>query len=41
VGLKPVLRATTSFSALTVLVGSFDLKNRPQNDWSIMCLVGR
>jgi len=25
VGLKPVLRTTTSFSALTLLVGSFDL----------------
>jgi len=24
VGLKPVLRTTTSFSALTLLVGSFD-----------------
>jgi len=26
VGLKPVLRTTTSFSALTLLVGSFDPK---------------
>jgi len=25
VGLKPILRTTTSFSALTLLVGSFDL----------------
>jgi len=24
VGLKPILKATTSFSALTLLVGSFD-----------------
>jgi len=24
VGLKPILRTTTSFSALTLLVGSFD-----------------
>ena len=27
VGLKPILRTTTSFSALTLLVGSFDPKN--------------
>jgi len=26
VGLKPILRNTTSFSALTLLVGSFDLQ---------------
>jgi len=26
VGLKPILRTTTSFSALTLLVGSFDLQ---------------
>ena len=26
-GLKPILRTTTSFSALTLLVGSFDPKN--------------
>jgi len=32
VGLKPVLRTTTSFSALMLLVGSFDPKNRPRND---------
>jgi len=33
VGLKPILRnTTTSFSALTLLVGSFDPQNRPRND---------
>jgi len=32
-GLKPVLGTTTSFSDLTLLVGSFDQKkNRPRND---------
>jgi len=33
-------RTTTSFSALTLLVGSFDLKS-PSPIWRIMCLVGR
>ena len=40
VGLKPVLRTTTSFSALTLLVGSFD-PQKPSPKWPIMCLVGR
>jgi len=30
--LKPILRNTTSFSALTLLVGSFDPQKRPRND---------
>ena len=40
VGLKPILRNTTSFSALTLLVGSFD-PQKPSPKWPIMCLVGR
>jgi len=37
---QPILRNTTSFSALTLLVGSFDpQKTSPK--WPIMCLVGR
>jgi len=40
VGLKPILRNTTSFSALTLLVGSFD-PQKPSPKWRIMCLVGR
>jgi len=40
VGLKPILRTTTSFSALTLLVGSFD-PQKPSPEWPIMCLVGR
>jgi len=38
VGLKPILRTTTSFSALTLLVGSFD-PQKPSPKWPIMCLV--
>jgi len=37
---KPILRNTTSFSALTLLVGSFD-PQKPSPKWPIMCLVGR
>jgi len=40
VGLKPILRTTTSFSALTLLVGSFD-PQKPSPKWPVMCLVGR
>ena len=40
VGLKPILRNTTSFSALTLLVGSFD-PQKPSPKWPIMCSVGR
>jgi len=35
-----ILRNTTSFSALTLLVASFDLQ-KPSLKWPIMCLVGR
>jgi len=34
--LKPILRNTTSFSALTLLVGSSDPQNRPRND--LLCV---
>jgi len=37
VGLKPTLRNTTSFSALTLLVGSFD-PQKPSPKWPIMTL---
>jgi len=39
-GLKPILRNTTSFSALTLLVWSFD-PQKPSPKWPIMCLLGR
>ena len=34
-GLKPILRNTTSFSALTLLVGSFDRKNVPEMTYNV------
>ena len=34
-GLKPILRNTTSFSALTLLVGSFDPQNRPEMTYNV------
>jgi len=38
VGLKPVLRTTTSFSALTLSVGSFDLyKPVPDMTYHVFC----
>ena len=40
VGIEAYLRNTTSFSALTLLVGSFD-PQKPSPKWPIMCLVGR
>jgi len=35
VGLKPILRNTTSFSALTLLVGSFDPKTVPEMTYNV------
>jgi len=42
-GLKPNPYDLTSFSALTLLVGSFDdlTHKNPSPIWPIMCLVGR
>jgi len=38
VGLKPILRTTTSFSALTLLVGSFDpQKPVPDMTYNVFC----
>ena len=34
-GLKPILRNTTSFSGLTLLVGSFDPQNRPEMTYTV------
>ena len=42
-GLKPILRTTTSFSALTLLVGSFDpykLKKKPVPDMTYNVFSG-
>jgi len=39
-GVKPNPLDLSSFSALTLLVGSLDHKNPPPI-WPIMCLVGR
>ena len=35
VGLKPILRNTTSFSALTLLVGSFDPQKVPDMTYNV------
>jgi len=40
VGLKPNPSDLSSISALTLLVGSFDLLN-PSPIWPIVCLMGR
>jgi len=38
VGLKPIFRNTTSFSALTLLVGSFDpQKPSPKMTYNVFC----
>jgi len=37
VGLKPIIRTTTSFSALTLLVGSFDQqKTVPEMTYNVL-----
>jgi len=42
-GLKPILRTTTSLSSLTLSFGLFDPLKKPVPDmtYSLMCLVGR
>jgi len=37
---SPILRTLSSFSALTLLVGSFLTRKNPFPMWPIMCLVG-